>query len=92
MKVKIFIGDEPGFEVGVIPEQTLEEITDVIKQVKRNEFIRMSPDFIKDKGWKMAASLAENGVLDGHALAFDIADPNAEDEEEYYDEEEDATI
>lgn len=47
----------------------------------------MSPAFIKDKGWKMAESMETNGVLDGHALAFDIVDPNAPDEEEVYDEE-----
>ena len=45
-----------------------------------NENIRMSPAFIKNKGWKMAESLEANGVLDGHALDFDIVDPNAVDD------------
>ena len=77
MKVKIFIGEDPGFEVDVGPEQTLIEITDVIKQVKRNDNIRMSLDFIKNKGWKIAESIQTNGVLEGHALAFEVVDPNA---------------
>ena len=43
MKVRIFIGEDAPFDVQVFPEQTLMAITDVIKKVKMNENIRMSP-------------------------------------------------